>query len=134
MKLYAVTDGYYSNYQIITLQRDKQRAENIAKMFGEDARVEEFDEDKLNDDFRWWKYEVIDGEEPEIAKYSFSLGREKVEVYETCKWTRKPHRKGEYIERTAYRVHLRADTKEQAAKIAQDMIAELKARKAGLTE
>ena len=42
MKLYAITDGKYSNYSIITLTADEAKAERLAKML--DANVEEYED------------------------------------------------------------------------------------------
>ena len=47
MKLYAITKGEYSDYRIITLTTDKERAERLAKLCStdyEDATVEEYED------------------------------------------------------------------------------------------
>lgn len=42
MKLYAITDGEYSEYEIITLTADEKKAERLAKMLN--ANVEEYED------------------------------------------------------------------------------------------
>lgn len=42
MKLYAITDGEYSDYGIITLTADEAKAERLAKMLN--ANVEEYED------------------------------------------------------------------------------------------
>lgn len=42
MKLYAITDGEYSDYGIITLTADEKKAERLAKMLN--ANVEEYED------------------------------------------------------------------------------------------
>lgn len=42
MKLYAITDGEYSDYRIITLTADEAKAKRLAKMLN--ANVEEYED------------------------------------------------------------------------------------------
>lgn len=42
MKLYAITDGEYSDYGIITLTADEAKAERLAKMLN--ANIEEYED------------------------------------------------------------------------------------------
>jgi len=51
-KLYAVTAGEYSGYHIITCTTDKQRAENIAKIY--DGIVEEYEDSIIDENIPWW--------------------------------------------------------------------------------
>lgn len=62
MKLYAVTKGDYSDYHIITLTRNKDTANAIAKRFSsyeDDARVEEYEDGQFlmgGSIYRVWSY------------------------------------------------------------------------------
>lgn len=55
MKLYAVTEGAYSDYHIVTLQADREKAERIAEVLSDRGYVydvEEFESDDWETDPR----------------------------------------------------------------------------------
>jgi len=118
MKLYAVTEGCYSCYSIITLQRDKKRAERIADFYH--GYVEEYDEDDFSVEKLWWTVWICKNQRPEAGPNLYGEFKEK--VIET-------QRSGECV----YRVYLTAPDEAHALKKAQDMVAEYKAKKEGIT-
>ena len=57
-KFYAVTAGHYSDYHIIAITDNKERADNIAKIYRDDGwntepQVEEFVDGEVIEDAIW---------------------------------------------------------------------------------
>ena len=120
MKLYAVTAGEYSDYRIVTLQTDREKAERIAEVLsdrGDVYDVEEFESDDWETDPRpVWSVYIEKGQ---VITKSVSKTESTVEWSKTWPF-------GRTI------VYIKAKTAEQAIKIAQDRLAKEKARKEGL--
>lgn len=122
-KIYIVTAGEYSDYHIVAVTRDKDKAETIKKLYqseaySDDAEVEEWEDDVIIDKPI---YQV------EQNSTEINVSREKMhsegslnQVYFN-KWF-KP----------TYTVYVQADDEEHAKKIAFDLIAKYKAEKEGL--
>jgi len=115
-KLYAITAGEYSDYHIITCTTDKQRAENMAKIY--DAEVEEYDDGIIDENIPWWivrSYNMTEAKvEDGMAKLNLS-GADYVTndclIYD-------------YRKDSGYCViYVKAPIEEKACKIAQDEIA-----------
>lgn len=132
-KLYAVTAGAYSDYHIVALCSDRNKADEICEVYNRSytfggwgmASVEEY-EDGSRVDLNRPVYEVsIHGDLYEAKEL---IGEDKVEaVCEAWHPFNQIYTNGVFIFLDIY-----ADSKEQAIKIAQDKFAEYKARKEGL--
>lgn len=123
MKLYAVTAGEYSDYHIITLQADEEKAQKIAEVlkrscfdYEETIDVEEFESDDWEDDPRpVWLVRSYNGNIHDISVTGGTNEHTKI------------------IRHAGIRLDMvKAKTSEQARKIVQDRLAEEKARKEGL--
>ena len=120
MKYYAITKGTYSDYHIITITADKEKAKMIAKWHSDrydDARVEEY-EDNIEVQIPIWTVYIENGE------------------FESCYVCGCPEEVedelNEITDLNSY-VYVRAKSEEQARKIAYDLIAEYKARNDGIS-
>ena len=120
MKLYAVTEGAYSDYHIVTLQADEAKAYKIAAVLsgnGDVYDVEEFESDDWEEDPRpVWSVYIEKGQ---VILNSVSKTESTVEWSKTWPFGRTV-------------TYVKAKTAEQAVKILQDRLAEEKARKEGL--
>ena len=119
MKIYAVTDGDYSDYHIIALTVDKERAENLAKIYKAD--IEEYEDAQEFPKMPMWKY---DEGEYRVQCYIIdpdANGKEHI-------YTRNP-----FGGITYYGAEVYAEDEAHARKKAQDMIAQYKAEKEGIT-
>lgn len=122
MTLYAITDGEYSDYHIITVTASLEKAEKIVKLYSRgdySARIETFEDGEANDDRL--PYDVwIDRDgsvEASIAdEYNYNAERNVITVRY-------------YMSGYRYRVFVLANDKEHAKKIATDLLAEYKYRK-----
>lgn len=120
MKLYAVTEGLYSDYHIVTLQADEAKAYKIAEVLSGNGGVydvEEFESDDWEADPRpVWSVSVDSG----LVQAMFTSKTES-----TVEWMKEwPSGRRIY--------YVKAKAVEQAVKIIQDRLAEEKARKEGL--
>ena len=128
MKVYVITQGYYSDYHICAVTLDKQEAERLRKVYdetGDRANVEEFDTEdpnaKLGLDGRV-RYRVLfyhDG------RTSVGMSYEPPEMF-------MPRVELNYW-RNCDVVHLYAPDSEAAVKIASEKRAMALAERAGLT-
>ena len=115
MKVYVITKGCYSDYHIIGVALDKEKAERIASFFDDDynsSEVEEYDTEK---------WDISDGKNLysiRIDKCGISVIDNEsfydLNVVRTYPWG-------------VYEVSVMARDKEHAMKIASDMIAQYKA-------
>lgn len=125
MKYYAVTKGEYSDYHIITITSNKDKAELIAEKYSDkyhNTEVEEYEELDLSDNrliydarlyFDKSILEISNGREPN----EYDINKEFNCVY-----------KGGYF----LKVGVKAHNKEQARKIASDLFAEYRAKEEGI--
>ena len=125
MKLYAITDGEYSDYHIIALTADREAAEKISDMF--QAVIEEFEDGEtlLRNELYQFEFDkdakLIGEKHIELNSYNFD--------YETGVY---PYGYGVFDD-LGYQVNVRTDKPEKAEKIAYDMLAEYRAKEEGIT-
>lgn len=141
MKYYAITKGSYSDYHIITITADKERAELIAKLHSTtngcdgEARVEEYEDGEysLLPLFKIaYEKEVLYvdtvnmhyAEKPWVSG-DYNIDGEDIELNKVYSW--------EYDGAPCLYFYVRARGEENAKKIAYDLIAEYKARNAGIS-
>lgn len=116
---YAVTKGDYSDYHIVAITDDEEKAQKLAKVFSDD-----WDEAKVE------KY-------PDCAVVDMPIFSVMVGSVATCVVQITPYTinninvVNEYRDKQ-YSVYVQAKDEEHAQKIAYDLIAEYKARKAGV--
>ena len=133
-KIYAVTAGAYSDYHIVALCSDRNKADEICEVYNRsytfggwgEASVKEY-EDGSRVDLNRSVYKVS------IYRDSYEarelIGEDKVES--VCEvWS--PFNQIYTTNGVFTFLDIYADSKEQAIKIAQDKFAEYKARKEGL--
>lgn len=112
MTIYAVTDGEYSDYHIVALTINKERAEHIAKFY-DNAEIEEYEDAQQLPENPMWCYSKL-----------FSSCR----VLEPGE-----ERSREGIVGAGAAVYVRAEDEAHARKKAQDMLAKYKAKQEGIT-
>lgn len=135
MKVYVLTSGEYSNYRINGVTTDKEKAENLCRIFSQ-WEIEEYDTEAL-------ATEILDGLRVYIVKfyrddveYAAELDAEYVDGGDLKSAKSKrvypiyPYKNKNNI--TGYAVYVYAKDKEHAMKIAQDRLAEWKAEKEGI--
>lgn len=141
-KVYIITEGKYSDYHIVAIFLTKEEAQyymNATKGYSDSMEIEEYEISKTNSpniDMRFW-YDIIYCEAKNsfeiYAKIApFSLSNRKIppfdinllNVVSPCNVfnTNKKH----------LEVLVRANEDEKAMKIAQDLIAEYKAKREGV--
>lgn len=128
---YAVTVGRYSSYHIIAITDNKERADDIAKIYYDDTwddepRVEEFVDSGVIDDVLWNVTAKADGS---YYVYNEEFDKKDVNVIKEVL----PsifNNFGKIGEK--YSVCVFAKFEDQAIKIAQDLWAEYKAKKEGI--
>lgn len=144
MKYYAVTKGAHSDYHIITITADKEKAELIAKLhttcyddIGTAARVEEYEE---SIELLLPIYEIqYSCDKQKISDIS-ALDTSEIEPacgdgdFHYCGDDEKLNYVDEFesLGNIIFYVFVRARGEKAAEKIAQDLIAEYKAKKAGI--
>lgn len=118
-KFYAVTKGSYSDYHIITITDDKEKAEKLAQLYSDGwarAYAEEF-EDCL----------LIDRPVYNVTVYNNgSVNAHTTEYFDSNNFNKVKHCKDYYD------VYVQAKDQEHAMKIAFDLIGKYKAEKAGI--
>lgn len=120
-KLYAITAGSYSDYHIITLCSDKEKAYKISLLYN--AEVEEF-EDGKNLDTENMIFEVVfDDDYKYMNCWQCFVNPDEIKLNEVTS-------DGNLYKN--YTVYVAAKNKEQALKIACDNLTEYKAREFGL--
>lgn len=123
---YAVTDGDYSDYHIIAITDDKERAENIKKLYStnwSEPMIEEFFDSETKDEAFYYVWYRTDGsyhvslQDFDMKKH-FDINIVKENVLRNDWWK--------------YSVFVMAKDERHAIKIAQDLWAEYKAKKEGV--
>lgn len=123
---YAVTDGDYSDYHIIAITDDKERAENIKKLYTtnwSEPMIEEFFDSESKDEALYsvrydtdGSYNVSPRDFDSDNHFNINIINES--VFHDDWWK--------------YRVFVMAKSRDQAIKIAQDLWAEYRAKKEGI--
>lgn len=103
MKIYAVTDGDYSDHHIIALTVNKECAEDFAKTYR--ANIEEYEDAQEP----LWKYYILSGQCWQADELIYPASEK---IYDDV-------------------VYVRAEDEAHARKKAQDMVAQYKAEKEG---
>lgn len=117
MKIYAITQGEYSDYHICALTVSKDKAKRLKKLFtnnfGDEAQIEEYDDGDDKDLRLSWYYSISSGEVTPINEYEEDklLLNYKNEVYA---------------------LYINAKDEGHAKKKARDMLAKYNAQKAGI--
>lgn len=123
---YAITDGDYSDYHIIAITDNKERAENIKKLYSSnysEPMIEEFFDDESKDEIFYDVWYRTDGsyhvslQDFDMKKH-FDINIIDENILHNDWWK--------------YRVFVMAKSKDQAIKIAQDLWTEYKAKKEGV--
>ena len=121
---YAVTDGDYSDYHIVAITDNKERAENIKKLYTtkySEPMIEEYFDGEVSDEAVYFVRYKTDGNY-DVYLDDFDMGNSNINViYEStgCDWFK-------------YDVTVMAKDENHAIKIAQDLWAEYKAKKEGI--
>lgn len=123
---YAITDGDYSDYHIIAITDDKERAENIKKLYTtnwSEPMIEEFFDSESKDEALYSVRYDTDGSYNVSPRdfdsdNSFNINIINESIFHDDWWK--------------YRVFVMAKSKDQAIKIAQDLWTEYKAKKEGV--
>lgn len=127
---YAVTEGEYSCYHIVAIVSDKQKAENLAKIY--DGEVEEYDDSTIRDDLVWYRFlpgynfecdlmEYPDDSEPPSSGWADIVYLDEINLKAWRSF------KGAPIE-----IWVRAKNQDVALKTAQDAYAFVKAQEEGV--
>lgn len=143
MKLYVVTAGYYSDYHIVGIFESEEKAKlyvetNDNDYFDENMSYREYDtlDDRImdiNDTRKLYSVEIyVHPNTGEIVVNKIRSNRlipgfEDGEFQEYRRWDKRLDRSV-----VVHGIHVLADCKEQALKIAQDKYTEYKAQKAGI--
>ena len=123
---YAVTDGDYSDYHIVAITDNKERAENIKKLYsGEysEPMIEEFFDGESKDEVLYDVWYKTDGgydtflQDFDVRKFS-DINIVEENILRDDWWV--------------YSVLVMAKDENHAIKIAQDLWAEYKAKKEGI--
>lgn len=126
---YAVTAGSYSDYHIIAITDNKERADNIAKIYSDngwnsDTQVEEFfDNESKNEAFYDVWYETNGSYDVELQEFNKNYKFDNTNIIEE-----NANHNGWW----KYKVFVMAKDEDHAIKIAQDLWAEYKAKKEGI--
>lgn len=122
---YAVTDGDYSDYHIVAITDNKERAENIKKLYGgnySEPMIEEFFDGEAKDEILYSVRYKTDGSY-KVSPRDFDMCNfADINVVHECiggDWWK-------------YYVDVMAKDENHAIKIAQDLWAEYKAKKEGI--
>lgn len=123
---YAVTDGDYSDYHIIAITDNKERAENIKKLYSgkySEPMIEEFFDSELKDEaFYCVRYDTDGSYDVSLREFDsnnfFNINIINENTFRNDWWK--------------YRVFVMAKDEHHAVKIAQDLWAEYKAKKEGI--
>lgn len=123
---YAVTDGYHSDYHIIAITDNKERAENVKKLYSSEysePMIEEFfDSESKDEAFYSVRYDTDGSYDVILREFdwdnSFNINIIKENTSHDGWWK--------------YKVFVMAKDEHHAIKIAQDLWAEYKAKKEGI--
>lgn len=121
---YAVTDGDYPDYHIVAITDNKERAENIKKLYSDnysEPMIEEFFDGEAKDEMFYCVEHRTDGSYRARPQDFDMCNFADVNVVYECN--------GSWLE---YYVDVFAKDGNHAIKIAQDLWAEYKAKKEGI--
>lgn len=127
-QIYAVTEGYYSDYHIISLTKSKEAAEEIAHFY--DAKIEQYTDGEVIMNQSSWNFSFsFDGKHISTSRYiptSFEFSNSNITPNVSVLrdiWTNEK----------VYKVFVSTDKGEDAAlKIALDVLAEYRAEESGI--
>lgn len=123
---YAVTDGDYSDYHIIAITDNKERAENIKKLYGDnysEPMIEEFFDGEAKNEALYDVVYKTDGSYKVFLK-DFDMNKlSNINIVNENTF---------HNDWWKYRVLVMAKDRTHAIKIAQDLWAEYKAKKEGI--
>lgn len=122
---YAVTKGEYSEYRIITITEDKEKAERIAAAY--DCDVEEY-EDCIINPIGVWKVYYYEKNRNWLIIHS----NRDVENIKDKEWKPDYFDSALYDEGMVWTFYVTAENRELAQKIAYDKYAQWKAEREGL--
>lgn len=128
MKIYVIAAGEYSDYHIVAATTDKETADRIAKAHRdnwEDPHVEEYDDIGVVEDYRA-TYHVSYSDNSHYFCYAVDPDVEIKKLNEVSLYKR------DYVPGYSYDIYVKAKDQDHALKIAQDKIAEFKAKQNNL--
>ena len=146
-KVYILSRGHYSDYEIIGVETDKARAKRIQKLltadhYGGEVNIETWTvgnfgegiDDLPTDRFIFWVYDIQPGSY--LFRKSKKIGSLAVEKADSTAREPDDFNTVQHWDRIDdyYSVKVWAKDYEHAAKIGADLIAEYKAREAGITD
>lgn len=136
-KVYVVTSGEYSDYHIVGVTMDEEKAHRIADLLSEcdcdEAHVEEYDADEFE---KQWKDETVIfrgcldrhwGKSNPVYAFVTYEQNEKALDYPLGVVSHFRDKLNDF-----YKVYVRAKDREHAIKIAEDKIAEYRAQEEGI--
>lgn len=127
MKVYVITRGDYSDYHIIGVSLDKEKARNVARIFSDDmytANVEEYDSDQFKDaKYPLWDVTFCSNRPVVINKADYCSDYNVPKIVESFVGTQ-----GVWV----CQIRVQAEDKDHALKIASDELAKYKAEKEGM--
>lgn len=135
MKIYIITMGEYSDKYNYGVTFDKEKAERFVKRFNaanrwQDAQVEEHELDGWEDE-RLTFYVVL--KKDKITAETTDFEDDLYELKPYTEFFRTGQGLFDYVEKqTGYYIYVKAKDTEHAVKIACDLLAEFKAREAGI--
>lgn len=122
-KVYVITKGDYSDYHICAVTLDKERAKKLAAMYGSrwyEARIEEY---VLDEEKKLHKYGVTFDLQGAFKRFC----ADEYDIYDEGLID-------DYNSDETIIVWVKTKDEDHAIKIAQDKLAEYKAKKAGVCE
>lgn len=134
-KLYAVTAGTYSDYHIVTICSDKERAEQIRDIYNGghscfgDAKVEEYD-DGIRVDISRPLFQILLDKDGKFEKASECDGERKIDVSLDPDYAWMLNIAEQRL--GGFSIHVFADNVDLAIKIARDKLAQYKAEHEGV--
>lgn len=123
---YAVTDGDYSDYHIVAITDNKERAENIKKLYGDnysEPMIEEFFDGEAKNEAL---YDVVYKTNGSYKVFLQDFDMNKLSDINIV------NENTSHNDWWKYRVLVMAKDRTHAIKIAQDLWAEYKAKKEGI--
>lgn len=128
MKAYVITKGEYSDYHICAVTLDKDKAEQLKKLFTDEYNEPYIEEFEVDAHFPIdYPYFIVD-------KYSDRIDVEEIQTNDyACEYDYGVVRRcNSRCNKVFYSVCVKAKDKDHAKKIALDKIAQYKAEKLGL--
>lgn len=121
---YAVTEGKYSNYRIITITEDKEKAERIAAAY--DGDVEEYEDCIINPIGVWKVYHYEKNRDWLVIR-----SHRDVEDIKDKEWEPNYFDSAPYDKEMVWTIYVTAENRELAQKIAYDKYAQWKTEREG---